>query len=153
MEYRRHFYITLFRNASQNIHSKNRLDEYTIQLAQRIDLGLTDNWEVGLCEFSCPPPMRSGNIKPVDVIGETNASVYCDLITPQFVGSSYVRCFRTLIHPSKLCDFTFHNVYYVPVEKRTFEDISILIKDLNVKHITFRSGTVPTKVVLHFRRV
>jgi len=150
MEYRNHFYITLFSNASQKLHPKNTLAEFTIQLAQRIDLGSTDNWEVG---FSCPPPLRSGNIKPVGVIGETNAMVYCDLITPQFVGSNYVRCFRTVIHPSKLCDYAFHNIYYVLVEKRTFQDIRILIKDLNGKHITFRSGTVPTKVVLHFRRV
>jgi len=79
--------------------------------------------------------------------------VYCDLITPQFVGSNYIGCLRTFFHPSQLCDYTFHNVYYVPVEKRTFQDISILIKDLNGKHITFRSGSVPTNVVLHFRRV
>jgi len=44
MEYRNHFYITLFRNASQKLHSNNTLAEYTIQ---RIDLGATDNWEVG----------------------------------------------------------------------------------------------------------
>ena len=47
MEYRRHFYITLFSNASQKIHPSNTLSELTIQLAQRIDLGSTDNWEVG----------------------------------------------------------------------------------------------------------
>jgi len=153
MEYRNHFYVTLFCDASQKLHPKNTLAEFTIQLTRRIDLGSTDNWQVGLCEFSCPPPLRSGNIKPVDDIGESNAMVYCDLITPQFGGSNYVRFLRTFIHPSKLCDYAFHNIYYVPVEKRTFQDISILIKDLNGKHITFRSGTVPTKVVLHFRRV
>ena len=153
MEYRNHFYITLFSNASQKLHPDHTLAECTIKLAQRIDLGSTDNWDVGLCKFSCPPPLRSSNKKPVDVIGETNAMVYCDLITPPFVGSNYVRCFRTVIHPSKLCDYAFHNIYYVLVEKRTFQDMSILIKDLSGKHITFRSGTVPTKVVLHFRRV
>jgi len=153
MEYHNHFCITLFSNASQKLYPKNTLSEYTIQLVRRIDLGSTDNWEVGLCEFSCPPPLRSGNIKPIDVIGENNVMVYCDLITPQFVGDDYVRCLRTFIHPSKSCDYAFHNIYYVPVEKRTFQDISILIKDINGKHIAFRSGTTPTKVVLHFRRV
>jgi len=53
MEYRYHFYITLFSNASQKIHP-NTLAEFIIQLAQRINLGSTDNWKVGLCEFSCP---------------------------------------------------------------------------------------------------
>ena len=117
MEYGNHFYITLFSNASQKLHPDNTLAEYTIQLAQRIDLGSRDNWEVGLRKFSCPPPLRSGNINLVDVIGETNVMVYCDLTTPQFVGSNYVRCLRTFIRPSKLCDYAFHNVYYVRVEK------------------------------------
>jgi len=126
MEYRSHFYITLLRNASQKVRSSNTLTEITIQLAQRIDLGSTDNWEVGLCEFNCPPP-KSGTWKPVDIVGETNALINCDLITPQFVGSDYVRCLLTCIHPSNYCDHTFQNVYYVPVEKRTFQDISILI--------------------------
>jgi len=52
MEYRNHFYITLYSNASENIHSKNTLAECTIQLAQLVDLGSTDNLEVRFCEFS-----------------------------------------------------------------------------------------------------
>ena len=152
MEYRRHFYITLFTNASQEVHSSNTLAELTIQLAQRIDLGSTDNWEVGLCEFSFLP-QKSATLKPIEVIGETNAMMYCDLITPQFLGSDYVRCLRAFIRPLKFCDHAFQNVYYVPVEKRTFQDISILITDLKGKQIPFKSGVVPTKSVLHFRSV
>ena len=119
MEYRNHFYITLFSIASQKVHSSNTLAEFTIQLAQRIDLGSTDNWEVGLCEFSCPP--KSGTLKPIEIVGETNALIYCDLITSQFVGNDYVRCLRTFIHRSKYCDHAFQNVYYVRIEKRTFQ--------------------------------
>jgi len=152
MEYHNHFYITLFSNASQKAYPKNTLAEFTIQLAQRIDLDSTDNWEVGLCEFSCPPP-KSGTLKPIEVIGETNSLIYCDLITPQFVGADYVRCLRTFIRPSKYCEHTFQNVYYVPVQKRSFKDISIVIKDLKGNNAAFRDGTVPTKLVLHFRRV
>jgi len=152
MEYRNHFYITLFSNASQKAYPKNTLAEFTIQLAQRIDLGSTDNWEVGLSEFSCPPP-KSGTLRPIEVVGDTNTLIYCDLITPQFVGDDYVRCLRTFIRPSKYCEHTFQNVYYVPVQKRSFQDITILIKDLNGNHVPFKDGTVPTKLVLHFRRV
>ena len=72
-------------------------------------------------------------MKRIEVIGETNALIYCDLITPLFVGSDYVRCLRTFNHPSKFCDHAFHNVYYVPVEKHTFQVISILITDLKGK--------------------
>ena len=56
------------------------------------------------------------------------------MITQQFVGSDYVRCLRTFIHPTKYCDDAFQNVFYVPVEKHTFQDIRILITDLNGKN-------------------
>ena len=126
MEYRNHFYITLFSNVSQKARPSNTLAEFTIQLARRIDLGSIDNWEVGLCEFSCPP-QKSGTLKPVEV-GETKALIYCDWITPQFMGDDYVRCLRTFIHPSKYCEHTFHNVYYVYVQKRSFQDIMYIDK-------------------------
>jgi hypothetical protein len=87
MDYRKHFYITLFSNTSQKTYPGNLLAAFTVQLAQRIDLCSTDSWEVGLCEFSCPPPAR-GKVRLIDDVGITNALVYCDLITPQFVGVS-----------------------------------------------------------------
>ena len=99
MEYRKHFYITLFSNSSQKTNPANTLTEFRIQLAQPIDLGSTDNWEVGLCEFSCPPYPHT--VKPYELAGEIKALVYCVLITQQFVGSDYVRCLRTFIHPTK----------------------------------------------------
>jgi len=72
MEYRRQFYITLFSNAPQEVHPNNTLAEFTIQLVQRIDLGSTDNWEVGLCEISCLPPYPYTS-KPYEVAGDTKA--------------------------------------------------------------------------------
>jgi len=152
MEYRNHFYITLFSDASQTVHPSNTLGEFTIQLARRIDLGSVDNWEVGLSEFSCPPPYPYTN-KPYDVVGNTNSLIYCDLITPQFVGNDNVRCLRTFTYPSKHCEYLFKNIYYVPVQKRTFQEISIFIADTKGKPVKFNSSEVSTKVVLHFRRV
>jgi len=49
-----------------------------VQLAYEI---WVDSWEVEICEFSCPPP-SAGNIKPHVVVGDTNALIYRDLITP-----------------------------------------------------------------------
>jgi hypothetical protein len=79
--------------------------------------------------------------------------VYCDLITPQYVGGQCVRCLQTFIYEPEYCGHTFKNVYYMPVEKHTFQDISISIAVLHGKKISFESGEVPTKVVLRFRRV
>jgi len=52
---------------------------------------------------------------------ETIALIYCNLISPQFVGDSTVRSMRTYAFPS--CQHEFRNVYYVPVEQRRFLDI------------------------------
>jgi hypothetical protein len=89
-------------------HRDNTLADFTVQLAQGIDLGSTDRWEVGLCEFSCPS---------FNVVGMIDALIYCDLIMPQFVGGQYARFLRRLIHGP---DHTFKNVYYTSVEKRAF---------------------------------
>jgi hypothetical protein len=123
MDYGRHFYITLFSNAWQKKHPRNTIAEFTFQLPQRVDLDSTDIWEVGFCQFSFPPP-AVGKLKAIEFVGAPNALVYCDLFVPQFVGSQHTRCLRTFIHESKYCDHTFKHVYYIPVEKRAFQDIS-----------------------------
>jgi len=58
------FYITLFSNASRKIDKDNTLAAFTVKLAQPIDLGADQKWEVGLCEITCPPP-TSVALKPV----------------------------------------------------------------------------------------
>jgi hypothetical protein len=137
MDYGNHFYITLFSNASPETCPNNTLAVFTVQLAHRIDLGSKGSWEVGHCEFNCP---RSD----VGIV-----LIYCDLISSQFVGSQYTRCLRTL---TKYGDRTFNNVYYLHVEKHLFQDIS-MIADLRGNKVPFKSGVVPTKAVLHFRRM
>jgi hypothetical protein len=47
----------------------------------------------------------------------------------------------------------FEKLYYVPVEKRAFRDITILIIDTVGNAIAFHDSKTPAKVVLHFRRV
>ena len=49
-----HFYVTLLSNSSQKLSDKYT-SAFTIHLAQPIDLGSTEKWEVGVCEFSCHP--------------------------------------------------------------------------------------------------
>ena len=66
-----HIYVTLFSNASRDIYEQNTHADFTVKLAQPVDLGSTSNWEVGLCEISCSsPPMEE----------ETLALIYCNLI-------------------------------------------------------------------------
>ena len=139
------FYVTLFSNSSRKIYGDNTLSAFTMKLAQPIDLNYAENWEVGICEVTCPPPL-------VGTVGNTNVLIYCNVISPQFVGSNMVRCLRTFIYPSTTCENIFDKIYYVPVEQRKFQEIRIQFLLTNRNRVPFKDSKVPTKVVLHFRK-
>ena len=111
--------MTLFSNGSQKLYPGNTLAAFAARLAQPIDLGSMDRWEVGVCEFSCHP-INVGTFAGLAVVSAQIAFLYCDLISPQFVGNPYVRFLRTFVHPTTNCNNIFEKVYYVPVEKRRF---------------------------------
>jgi len=147
---RDHFYITLFSTASQDVYPDNKIAAFTIQLAKPVTLDPSEIWEVGLCELSYSATQQLANMSDF-----TNALVYCDLIAPQFMGTAMVRYLRIFdIMPADYdSEYLFENVYYVPVEKRTFRDIRIEILNLSRERIAFRDSKTPLKAVLHFRRV
>ena len=146
-----HFYITLFSSASREIYRHNKIAAFTVKLARPIDLSSYDNWEVGVCEISCPPP-KTGTLKDVMVVGETNVLLYCNLISPQFVGDQTACVLRTFIFPSTSSQHNFTEVFYVPVEQRNFQDIRIEFLKLDGTRVPFKDSTAPSKVVLHFRK-
>jgi len=155
MRYEHPFYLTLFSNASQALYPNNTIAAFTQYLPRPIHLNSNEQWEVGLCELTCPPPNLGVFVKknaPV-VIGSETAFVYCDLIAPQIVGDSLVRCLRTYTFPSADCQYRFTNVYYMPLEKHTIQNIRIEVLTQQGKRVGFKSSTTPLKVVLHFRRV
>jgi hypothetical protein len=148
-----HFYVTLFSNSSQSLFVDNTIAAFTIHLAEPVELGSTDNWAVGLCEPPCPLQYASGTYGGVTIVGDTNILIYCNLISPQFVGGELVRCLRTFITPSLHCQHIFEIVYYLPVEKRSFQDIRIQLLMMDGKRHSFKECQTPLKVVLYFRRV
>ena len=85
-----HFYVTLFSNGTQKLYPANKFAAFTARLVQPIDLGLTESSEVGVCEFTCHP-INTGTFASLQVISSQISFIYCDLISPQFVGSQYVR--------------------------------------------------------------
>ena len=101
----------------------------TTRLAQPVDLSATDRWNVGVCEFTPLPTEADVFASLTDMVGKTTL-IYCDLISQQFVGVQYVRCIRTVMHPSTNYNRVFANVYYVPVEERRSQDIRIEILTL-----------------------
>ena len=135
--------MTLLSNASREIYDLNTHADFTAKLAQPIDLGSTSNWEVGVCEISCSSFPE----------GAIPVLLYCNLITPQFLGDSTVRCIWTFrFYPNAMCQHEFRNVQYVPVEQRRFQDIRIEFLTTEGLLIPFAESTTPTKVVLHFRK-
>ena len=147
----KHFYVTLLSNTSKNLYPDNTIAASTAELARPVELVYSDNWEMGVCEFSYPSN-SVGTFKHTTVVGDTTGLIYCDLISPQHVGRALVRCMRTFIYPSLSGQHVFDNVYYLPVEKR-IKSIRIELLQLTGKPVEFRSSTTPSKVVLHFRRV
>jgi hypothetical protein len=49
----------------------NTLTAFTIHLAEPIELGLTDKWQVGVSEFSCPAA-KTGTYQAFEIVGEFN---------------------------------------------------------------------------------
>jgi hypothetical protein len=109
-----HFYVTLLSNASQKLSPSNTLSSFKVNLEQPVNLGSTGRWEIGVCEVSCSP-VNVGTYASVQVISSKNSFIYCDLMSPQFVGSQYVRCLGTFIVPTTYCNHVSDNVYYKPV--------------------------------------
>jgi hypothetical protein len=145
------FCVTLLSTASQSLFPANTHSAFTVELAHTIHLGTKDRWEVGTCEFACPPP-KVGLYEPLDIISSSIALIYCNMVSPQFVGNELVRCLRTFTFPSQICHRTYDNIYYVPVEKN-IRHIRIEVLTLAGKHVPFTDSRDPTICVLHFRRI
>jgi len=136
-------YVTLLSTASRDIYDLNTHADFTVKLAQSIDLGSTSKWEVGVCEISCSSSPEGAN--PV--------LLYCNLISPHLLGDSTVRWIWTFrLYPNAMCQHEFQNVQYEPVEQRVFQDYRMEFLTTEGLHIPFEDSTMPTKVVLHFRK-
>ena len=87
---------------------------------------------VGLCEFTCP-----------GAIGKGIGFIYCDLISPQFVCSSVVRCLQTYVYPSSDRKRRFEKVYYVPAENQKITNIRIEILTFKGERVMSEYGETP----------
>jgi hypothetical protein len=134
------------------MYPSNTLAAFRVHLARPIELGTDEKWEVGVTEITLSP-RNVGTFKPSMIVGDTISMMYYDLITPQFVGVALARVISTFTTPRMDGKYYFDNVYYEPVEKKTFQDIRIEVLDLQGKRVQFKASEVPMQVVLHFRRV
>jgi hypothetical protein len=91
-----HFYVTLLtpRRCTRVIRS-----ERLVHLAEPTELGSNDKWEVGVTEITYSPK-NVGIFRSSIIVGDTVSLMYCDLISPQFVGGSLARVLRTFTTPT-----------------------------------------------------
>ena len=84
-------------------------------------------------------------------IGKGIGLIYCDLISPQFVGNSLGRCLRSYVYPSpERQRGRLENVYYVPAKKQMITNIRIEILTLEGKRVMFEGSDTSSRVFLHF---
>jgi len=92
--YQDNFYVTLLINASRDIYDLNTHADLTVKLVQHIDLGTISKWELEVRKISCSSSPE----------GASPVLLYCNRITPQFLGDSPVRCIRTFrLYPNSMC--------------------------------------------------
>ena len=149
------FYVTLFSNDSQDLYPDNTIAAFTTKLAHPIVLGSSGLWEVGLCELACPASDQRTFTKETEpvVVGASHAFVYCNIIAPQIIGDSFVRCLRTYSLSPKPFQQAFKAIYYVPLEHNTIHNIRIEVLTREGSRVLFNDSSTPLRLVLHFRRV
>ena len=148
----KYFYVTLLCTASQHIYLGNTHYDFIVELAQTIDLGNNHKWEVGLSEYTCPPP-KPGTHQAFEFVRQSRALIYFNLITTQLVGGQLVRCLSTITIPSQYYNYKFSNIHYLPVERRFIRHTHIQIKTADGKSAAFPDSKTPSVYVLHYRRM
>ena len=72
----KHFYVTLVSNTSKSLYPDNTIAALTAELARPVELGYSDNWEVGVCEFSYPPKsLGTFNTRSAKAVNSTAAEI------------------------------------------------------------------------------
>ena len=142
------FYHTASKRCTLRIFDKN----VTIQMSPRLQelLHFEDNVYSGVTESDV---MRVTGTSPVDIRSETYAVyVYCDLVEHRVVGDVLAPLLRivSIDHSSETLN---HKIYtkphYIPLTKRHFNAVEILMTADNGKELLFEGGK--TVVTLHLR--
>jgi len=146
------FYVTLFRNASQEIYETYTHVDFTVKLSRFIDLGTTLNWKVGFCgALGSSLPLESVNTVDVTLCA-FHAMIYYNLISPQFVGDSTVRFIWTF--PTASCrHHEFSNVHYVTVEQRQFQFMRVEFLTLEGLHVHLEDSTTTKMLCFIFASI
>ena len=88
-----------------------------------------------------------------DLTAVSTIYVYCDIVQPQIVGDKSAQLLKSIPAEGTFGDIitkTFTNIQYVPIQKKLFEDVEILLRSDTGDPVPFERGKVVT--TLHFRQ-
>ena len=79
--------------------------------------------------------------------------VHCDIVQPQIVGDTSAQLLKSIPAEGTFGDIitkTFTNIQYVPIQRKLFEDVEILLRSDTGNPVPFERGKVVA--TLHFRQ-
>ena len=79
--------------------------------------------------------------------------VYCNIVQPQIVEDTNAQLLKSIPIEGTFGDIitkTFTNIQYVPIQRRSFEDVEVLLRSDTGDPVPFERGKVVT--TLHFRQ-
>ena len=88
-----------------------------------------------------------------DLTAISTIYVYCDIVEPQIVGDTSAQLLKSIPAEGTFGDIitkTFTNIQYVPIQRKLFEDVEILLRSDTGDPVPFERGKVVT--TLHFRQ-
>ena len=139
------FYLTLSSDSSRLFFPRNTIANFTTQLIRPICTSPRP-YEVALCEVFLPT---------LEIWRHRNTAspifLYCDITEPVLVSDTAARLLRVLTPDLIAGHHTFSSHFYMPVERRNFQTITISFHTKDGALYPFDDSKYPSTVVLHFR--
>lgn len=138
------FYVTLCSDSSRPFFKNNTIAHFSTQLPWAL-CPPGRAFEVAVCEVFLP---QSTDIKDPSPI-----FLYSDFSQCIIVADTSARLLRVLsAHPSN-GHYVFPLPFYIPVERQSFNSVTISLLNKKGERYPFRSGAHPCVITLHFREV
>lgn len=105
-------------------------------------------------QLPTPQPVPVVNQKVTKSVNDTGnfLYVYCDLIKPRYIADQFARFLRVIPLSDSIRHIRFTHIEYCPLERIYFDSVSILLTDSYGQRIKFNASTIPTYVMLHFKK-
>ena len=132
-------------NGKTTVQLKNG---YQLSLAERMSiiLGFGGNYLEIITKTTESPHVA-------DLAAMSTIYVYCNIVQPQIVGDTNAQLLKSIPVEGTFGDIitkTFTNIQYVPIQRRSFEDVEVLLRSDTGNPVPFERGKVVT--TLHFRQ-